>query len=158
MGIKSVADLVPLNPAMISPLQPVRKDYHLVPFQVLRTNTTSTKVAVLPADATILGIRYYIQTASNAGTTAIVTLTGQGVGPGGATFAFGTQSVLAAAGAYGFGFTAAGDVNTVTGIFNLERPPAVQTSGDIVIYATYSETGTASTTGGPFYFVIEYVR
>lgn len=155
MGIKSVADLVPLNPTMISPLQPVRKQYHLVPFQVVRTNTTATKVAVLPADATILGIRYYIQTASNATTTAGVTFTGQGVGPGGATFAFGTQSVLAAAGNTGL---MNATVNTVTGLFNLERPPAVQTSGDIIIYATYAETGTASSTGGPFYFVIEYTR
>lgn len=153
MGIKSVADLVPLNPTQISPINPVRKDYHLVPFQVVRTNTTATKVAVLPADATILGIRYYIQTASNAGTTATVTLTGQGVGPSGATFAFGSQNVLVT----GYDLMAA-TVNTVTGVFNLERPPAVQTSGDIIIYATYAETGTASSAGGPFYFVIEYVR
>ena len=155
MGYKNVADLVPLNPTMVSPIYPTRKDYHLVPFQVVRTNTTATKVAVLPADATILGIRFYIQTPSNAGTTATVTLTGQGVGPTGATFAFGSQSVLAAAGNTGL---MNATVNTVTGLFNLERPPAVQTSGDIIIYATYAETGTASTTGGPFYFVIEYVR
>ena len=155
MGYKNVADLVPLNPTMVSPDYPTRKDYHLVPFQVVRTNTTATKVAVLPADATILGIRFYIQTPSNAGTTATVTLTGQGVGPTGATFAFGSQSVLAAAGNTGL---MNATVNTVTGLFNLERPPAVQTSGDIIIYATYAETGTASSVGGPFYFVIEYVR
>ena len=152
MGIKQVADLVPLNPTQISPIGPARKAYHLVPFQVDRTETSATKEAVLPADATILGIRWYVQTPSNAGTTATVTLTGQGVGPGGATFNFGSQSVLTA----GYGFM--GTVNTVTGVFNLERPPAVQTSGDIIIYATYAETGTASTAGGPFYFVIEYVR
>src|SRR5712664_1358822 len=155
MGIKSVADLVPLNPTQISPIGPVRKDYHLVPFQVARTDTVAKNVAVLPADATILGFRFYIQTPSNAGTTGIVTLTGQGVGPTGATFSFGSQSVLAAAGNTGL---MNATVNTVTCIFNLERPPAVQTSGDIIIYATYSETGTASTTGCPFYFVIEYVR
>jgi hypothetical protein len=155
MGIKNVADLVQLNPSYPDALNPVRKDYHLVPFQVQRTNTTAFKVAVLPADATILGFRYYIQTPSNAGTTAVVTLTGQGVGPQGATFAFGSQSVLAAAGNTGL---MNATVNTVTGIFNLERPPATQTSGDIIIYATYSETGTASSAGGPFYFVIEYVR
>jgi hypothetical protein len=155
MGIKSVADLVPLNPTQISPLNPVRKMALIVPFQVVRTNTTATKVAVLPADATIVGIRYYIQTPSNAGTTASVTLTGQGVGPGGQTFAFGSQNVLAAGGNTGL---MNATVNIATGVFNLERPPAVQTSGDIIIYATYAETGTASTTGGPFYFIIEYVR
>jgi hypothetical protein len=153
MGIKNVADLIPLNPTQISPLNPVRKDYHLVPFQVVRTNTTATKVAVLPADATILGIRWYVQTpSSGTNTSATVTLTGQGVGPGGATFNFGSQSVFTA----GYGFM--GTVNTVTGVFNLERPPATQTSGDIIIYATYAEAGGTSTTGGPFYFVIEYVR
>lgn len=154
MGIKSVADLIPLNPTQISPLGPTRKAYHLVPFQVVRTNTTATKVAVLPADATILGIRFYIQTpATGTNTSATVTLTGQGVGPGGATFAFGSQSVFTA----NTGLMNA-TVNTVTGIFNLERPPATQTSGDIIIYATYAEAGGTSTVGGPFYFVIEYVR
>jgi hypothetical protein len=153
MGIKSVADLVPLNPAYPDALNATRKAYVLVPFQVTRSNTTATKVAVLPADATILGIRYYIQTASNATTTATVTLTGQGVGPQGQTFAFGSQNVLIT----GYDLMAA-NVNILTGVFNLERPPATQTSGDIIIYATYAETGTASTTGGPFYFVIEYVR
>jgi hypothetical protein len=154
MGIKSVADLVPLNPAYPDALNPTRKAYVLVPFQVLRTETTATKVAVLPADATILGIRWYVQTPSSGGgiTNATVTLTGQGVGPQGATFNFGSQTVFAA----GYGFM--GTVNTVTGVFNLERPPATQTSGDIIIFATYADVGGASTTGGPFYFVIEYVR
>jgi hypothetical protein len=155
MGIKNVADLVPLNPSYPDALNPVRRDYIVVPFQVQRTNTTAVKVAVLPADATILGIRYYVQTPTSGGgtTAATVTLTGQGVGPGGATFAFGSQSVFAA----GTGLMNA-TVNTVTGIFNLERPPATQTSGDIIVYATYAETGGTSTAGGPFYFIIEYVR
>lgn len=155
MGIKAVADLTPLNPVGVSPLNPVRKSILMVPFQVTRSNTTATKVAVLPADATIVGIRYYIQTPSNAATTASVTLTGQGVGPGGQAFSFGSQNVLAAGGNTGL---MNATVNTNTGVFNLERPPAVQTSGDIIIYATYAETGTASTAGGPFYFIIEYVR
>jgi len=153
MGYKQ-QDIVPLNAAYPDALNPVRKEYAIVPFQVLRTDTGATiKKAVLPADATILGIRMYIQTASNAGTTATVTLTGQGVGPTGATFAFGTFSVLTT-GTSLLNTT----VNTVTGVFNLERPPAVQTSGDIYIYAQYAETGTASTAGGPFYFVVEYTR
>jgi hypothetical protein len=153
MGYQAT-DLVPLNPAYPDALNPVRKEYAIVPFQVLRTDTgANIKKAVLPADATILGFRFYIQTPSNATTTATVTLTGKGVGPGGATFAFGTQSVLTA-GTYLMNST----VNTVTGVFNLERPPAVQTSGDIYIYAQYAETGTASTTGGPFYVLVEYTR
>lgn len=155
MGIKNVADLVPLNATQVSPLDPARKAYHLVPFSVARTDTSAKKVAVLPADATIIGFRYFIQVASDAATTAIVTLTGQGVGPSGQTFAFGAQNVKVAA--LGSGLMNA-TTNVLTGVFNLERTPATQTSGDIIIYATYSETGTASTTGGPFYFLIEYVR
>jgi hypothetical protein len=155
VGIKNVADLVPLNPAYPDALNPARKAYHVVAFSVARTTTTATKVAVLPADATILGIRYYIETASNAGTTAGVTLTGTGTAPTPVTFAFGTQSVLAAAGNTGL---MNATVNRTTGIFNLERAPAQQTQGDIIVYAQYAETGTASTAGGPFDFVIEYVR
>lgn len=155
MGIKNVADLIPLNPAMVSPDSPVRKSRLVVPFQVVRTNTTATKVAVLPADATILGFTWYIQVPTSGGGTtgATVTMTGQGVGPTGQTFAFGAQSVFAG-GTYLMNST----VNILTGTFNLERPPAVQTSGDIIIYATYAEAGGTSTTGGPFYCVIDYVR
>lgn len=153
MGIKNVADLVQLNPSYPDAQNPVRKSRLVVPFQVARSNTTAVKVAVLPADATITGFQWYVQTASNATTTAVVTLTGQGVGPTGQTFAFGSQSVLAT----GSGWMNA-TTNILTGVFNLERAPAVQTSGDIIIYATYSETGTASTAGGPFYFLIDYVR
>lgn len=155
MGFLST-DLVPLNPAYPDALNPVRKEYAIVPFQVLRTDTAaSIKKAVLPADATILGFRFYIQTPTSGGgtTAATVTLTGKGVGPTGATFAFGSQSVFAA-GTYLMNST----VNTVTGVFNLERPPATQTSGDIYIFAQYAEVGGTSTTGGPFYVVVEYAR
>lgn len=159
MGIKNVADIVQLNPSYPDALNPVRKSYLVVPFAVTRSNTTATKVAVLPADATILGFRMYSTTASNASLTASIALTGQGVGPGGQAMNFGTFNVLAAGG------LTPGTVllNTTvgpsgTGVYNLERAPAVQTQGDMIIYATYAETGTASSTGGPWYFVIEYVR
>jgi hypothetical protein len=154
MGIKNVTDLTQLNPSFPDALNPTRKDYHLVPFQVARTNTTAFKVAVVPADATIIGFRWFVQTASNAGTTAAVTLTGQGVGPTGQAMNFGSQSVLTA----GSGLVDATVGTAGTGVMNLERPPAVYTQGDMIIYATYAETGTASTTGGPFIFLIEYVR
>jgi hypothetical protein len=150
-------DLNPLNPAAPTPLIPERKEYAVVPFDVTRSMTaTNVKQAVLPADATILGFRLYGTVASNATTTATIHLYGQGVGPSGATFDFGTFDVK---GTYGAGtFLLPTTVNLVTGTFNAERPPATQTSGDIYIYATYAETGTASTAGGPWYIVVEYVR
>lgn len=157
MGYKNVGDIIQLNPAYPSPLNPVRKEYAIVPFQVLRTDTaTNVKKAVLPADATILGFRLYSSTASNATTTATIHLYGQGVGPTGQTFDFGTFDVKTAFGAGTFLLNTT--VNILTGTFNLERPPAVQTSGDIYIYATYAETGTASSTGGPWYILVEYTR
>lgn len=157
MGIKNVADLVQLNPSYPDALNPTRKNAHIVPVQVTRTMTSATKVAVLPADATIIAIFKYIQTASNAGTTATVTFAGNSTGPGGpGALAFGSDNVLAAGGSTGFITTPT--VNFVNGIFTLERAPATQTMGDQVITATYAETGTASSTGGPFNYLILYVR
>lgn len=269
MGIKNVADLTQLNPSFPDALNPVRKAYHIVPVQVTRSMTSATKVAVLPADATVTnfiaynptvpnitllsvpslnnattvttggtlaaGTYYYVITATNAagettksnevsivttGTTstntvtwtavtgatgykiyrgtasgqegvfysvgavttfsdtgaantagtppttnttgsAIITFTGQGVGPSGQAMSFGSDNLLV---------TPTGQVpaqrheisnpivNVSTGIFNLERPPAVQTTGDIIVYATYAETGGPSSSGGPFYYLILYVR
>src|SRR5260370_18472878 len=121
MGYLNVTDLNQLNPAYPTPLVPTRKHYHLVPFQVVRTDTTLIKQAVLPADATILGFRLYSQTASNAGTSATIALTGQGVGPTGQAFNFGTFNVLATgtapvgAATYLLNTTS----NPLTGVFNL---------------------------------------
>lgn len=143
-------DLTPLNPDYPSPLNPVRKEYAIVPFQVSRSNTTAFKVAVLPDDATILGIRYYNNTAaSNAGTTATVTITATPLGPGS-----GGQYTLATYDAKGTA-TGSGFLSSSTE-FNLFRAGAQ--TGDILIKATYAETGTASTAGGPWYFLIEYTR
>lgn len=161
MGYKNVGDIIQLNPAFPDALNPVRKEYAIVPFQVLRTDTAANiKKAVLPADATILGFRIYGSTASNAGTSATLALTGQGVGPSGATFNFGTFNLLATGTApVGVGtYLLNSTVNIVTGTFNLERPPATQTSGDIYIYAQYAESGTASSAGGPWYVLVEYTR
>lgn len=147
MGIKGT-DVAPLNPAYPSPLNPVRFDVNTVPFQVLRSTTTSTKVAVLAADSTILGIKFYPTVASNALTTATVTITATFVATG-TTVTLGTVDVK--------GTTVSAPVQGAN-YFNIERPPAVQTSGDIYIKAVYAETGTASTAGGPFYFTIDFVR
>lgn len=144
-------DLNPLNPAYPTPLVPVRKEFAIVPFSVSRTETTvGTKQAVLPDDATILGIRYYNNTAaSNAGTTATVTITATPLGPGsGGAYVLGTFDAKGTA--LGSGFI------TSSTEFNLFRAGAQ--TGDILITANYAETGTASTTGGPWIFLIEYTR
>lgn len=147
MGIK-IQDLAPLNPAYPSPLNMVRKDTQGVGFQALRTMTTATKVAVLAADTTMLGVTFYPTTVSNAGTTATVTLTAKFIATG-VTVTLGTADVKG---------TTVNTAITGANYFNIERPPAVQTSGDIYIFATYAETGTASTAGGPFNFFMDITR
>ena len=147
MGIK-LDDVSPLNPAYPSPLNMVRKTAVTVAFGASRAMTAATKVAVLPADATILGVKFFPTVASNAGTTATITLTATAVATGAVT----TLGVIDVKG------TVVSAPVQSANYFNLERAPAVQTSGDIYIKATYAETGTASTAGGPFYFTIDYVR
>lgn len=143
-------DLTPLNPAYPSPLNPVRKEYAIVPFDVARTNTVATKQAVLPEDATILGVRYYNNTAAaNLATTAVVTITATPLGPGSAgPYTLATYNALTTS--VGSGFLSS------TTEFNLFRAGAH--TGDILITAAYAETGTASTAGGPWVFLIEYTR
>lgn len=143
-------DLTPLNPAYPSPLNPVRKEYAIVPFDIARTNTVVAKQAVLPEDATILGVRYYNNTAaSNAGTTATVVITATPLGPGSAG-AYTLATYDAKGTATGSGFLSS------TTEFNLFRAGAH--TGDILITAAYAETGIASTAGGPWVFLIEYTR
>lgn len=145
MGIK-FDDLNPANPAYPDALNMVRKDLATVAFAATRAMTTATKVAVLAADSTMLGITFFPTTASNAGTTATVTITATTVS---GTVTLGTVDVK--------GTTTSAAVQGAN-FFNLELVPAATRVGDIVIKAQYAETGTASTTGGPFYFTIAFVR
>lgn len=147
MGIK-LDDVTPSNPAYPDALNMVRKTVATVAFASSRSQTTATKVAVLAADSTILGVKYFPTVASNAGTTATVTLTATFVATG-TTVTLGTIDVK--------GTVVSAPVQGAN-YFNLERPPAATTSGDIIIKATYAETGGASSTGGPFYFTIDFVR
>lgn len=147
MGIK-LDDVTPLNPAYPDALNMVRKTVATVAFSATRAMTTATKVAVLAADATMLGVKYFPTTPSNAGTTATVTLTATFLATN-TTVTLGTIDVK--------GTVVSAPVQGAN-YFNLERAPAATTSGDIVIKATYAETGGASTAGGPFYFTIDFVR
>jgi len=147
MGIKN-DDLFPNNPAYPDALNMVRKDLVVIGMAATRAMTTATKIGVLSADSTMLGIRFYPTTASNAGTTATVTLTATFLATN-TTVTLGTVDVK--------GTTNSANVEGAN-YFNLERAPAATTSGDILIKATYAETGTASTTGGPFYFTMTFVR
>lgn len=147
MGIKN-DDLFPNNPAYPDALNMVRKNMQVIGMAATRAMTTATKIGVLSADSTMLGIRFYPTVASNAGTTATVTLTATFLATN-TTVTLGTVDVK--------GTTSSANVEGAN-YFNLERAPSATTSGDILIKATYAETGTASTTGGPFYFTMNFVR
>lgn len=139
MGFKQIE----LVPPQISPLQPTGKAHQIKVFQVARTDTVSALKAMLPAQASVTNVYVYRSTASDAATTASVTIT--------ITDNSGTVST----GAY--------DVKTngaVTGIVNMTNLPNVEPlplNGDLKINAVYAETGTASTTGGPWKVAVEYV-
>lgn len=115
--------------------------------RVARTNTTAAVLAVLPQDATVLNVTLSGMTASDAATTATVSV--------------GTTSTATE-------WINAFDVKTAGTGAGQNLPPMVAGLGnittglpagtDVQIYAKYAETGTASTTGGPWYINIYYTR
>lgn len=135
-------DLVPLQSP--SPLIPTSKDLQDKIFQVSRTDTVSSVKAVLAADASILAITIHGSSNSNAATTATVTIT---VANNSGTISTGTVDVKANGATTAF--------VQMTALPNLEPRPL---TGDITISAVYAETGTASTSGGPWIFDVEFVR
>lgn len=144
MGFKQV-DLVPIGTNGPTAITPPGKAEQTRIFQVLRTDTSSTLKVVLPAQATLLSAVLFPGTASNAGTTATVTLT---FSNNAGSLATGTANVLTA------GVGTNGGAVTMTGLPNLEPLPLL---GDLLLTAVYAETGTASSAGGPFIFRITYV-
>lgn len=145
MGIRPV-DLNPLQAGGSTPTIMPPKPIKIKAFQVSRSNTTLGKEIVLPAQSSILRVEFFPATASNAGTTATVTLT---VKQNGSTISTGTQDVKGAAGSQ--------VLVQMSNLPNLEdrlNGPLA----DIFVYAQYAETGAASTTGGPWNFVVTYVE
>lgn len=135
-----------VSPARPSTLRPTGKTVLSKIFQVPRSQTTNSLEAVLPGAASIISFKLYQVTASNAATTAVVT-----IDDGSDTAYYGTVDVKGSA------------VGTV--YVNAKNIPALEPSGsgatfpvaDRKIFAKYAETGTASTTGGPWNIVVEYV-
>lgn len=105
---------------------------------IARTDTTAKVLFTLPANAIILGFRYSSPAASDAGTTATIS-----VGKSGGT---------------GAEYLATQDVKTVGTGRGQQYPvgPAASLLGQsvgsaaVVVTGVYAETGGASTTGGPW--------
>jgi hypothetical protein len=148
MGFKST-DIVPLQPGGPTPTIPVNKQTENKVFQIVRTDTVSTLKCQLPANSTITNVLVYSDTGSNAGTTAVLNVGVVGVS---ATSLINGQSVLGAAGV--------GRIVPVVGAaaggaMQLEQIPQ---GPDIQITGQYVETGAASSAGGPWRVLVEYVR
>lgn len=110
--------------------------------QVARTDTTAFEAFSLPKGAVIAGAYVMGLTASDAQTTAVIAV---GTNPGT------TDDIVTAfdvRGATGQGYAAVGAKGgTAMG---------TQITADTLYKARYAETGTASTTGGPWLVKVEY--
>ena len=109
------------------------------------TGGTSVKVAVLPADASIINIRMWtgIQLAGGGITAATVSL---------GTVASGTQFVNAVS-----AFATAGTNAVVSPITGIMQPYNIPYGLDIQIWATGTAT-TGNPSAGEIYMSVEYVR
>lgn len=130
--------------ATITTNTPVGKDVQVKAFTVARTDTASSLKLELPGDASILTVIREGSVASDAATTATVTIT---VANNGGTVSSKADDVKGSGAVTGF--------VTMSNLPNLEPRPL---TGDLTITAVYAETGTASTTGGPWNYIVTYVR
>lgn len=142
MGIKQV-ELVPINTNGPTQTIPSLKEDFLKVFQVTRTDTVAVLKMVTGASTSILQVLMYGSVASDAATTATVTIT---VSNNTGVISTGTVDVKAN------GATTA--LVQMTNLPNIETLPPL---GDLQIKAVYAETGGASTTGGPWKFRVDYV-
>jgi len=107
--------------------------------QVLRTDTARFDAFYLPKYAVISGVYVLSPTASDAGTTATIT-----VGTGGS----GTEILNAFNAKANAGYQPAGSA--------AGSAISTQLTADTLYKAVYAETGTTSTTGGPWIVKVEY--
>ena len=108
---------------------------------VARTDTSAKDLFVLPAGSTPLALLIRGETASNAGTTAVLDV---GI-TGTAEYFIADTSVLAAGGG-------------ASSNFKPMLKGRTQLTTDTTVTATYAESGTASTVGGPWTVGIFYIR
>ena len=144
MGLKQT-DITPISTTGPTVTIPVNKDIVTKVFAVSRSDTASTLKAVLPADASVIEVSKLGNTNSDAGTTATVTIVISNN-----TGAISTGTALDVKGA--------GTTTSHVQMPNLPNLEPLPLLGDLRITATYAETGGASTTGGPWYIKVSYVR
>jgi hypothetical protein len=137
-------DFTPVNSNGPTTLIPASKDVQTKVFKIARTETTDVLKAVLPGDASIIGVKVFGGTASDAGTSATLTFT---VANNGGTVSSGTYDAKTNGAVTG--------ESTMSGLPNVQPVPL---TGDLTVKAKYAEVGTASSTGGPWNVLVTYVR
>jgi hypothetical protein len=143
MGIKQ-SELIPIGSIGPTATTPVAKVHVSKTFVVSRTDASPTLKCVLPADASISGVKIYGSVVSNAVTTA--TLTISAVSQSG-TISTGTVDVKAN-----------GATTALVQMSSLPNIEPVPLAGDLQINGSYADTGGAATLGGPWNVEITYVR
>ena len=141
MGLLAT-DITPLQSP--STLIPTSKDVVVKVFQIARTESTATVKMVLPADASIIEVSKFGSVNSDAGTSSTLTVTAAN---NSGTISTGTADLKTT-----------GTTTSHIQMSNLPNLQAVPANGDITISAQVVEVGTASTTGGPWYIKVIYVR
>jgi len=111
--------------------------------KIVRTDTTAFVATVLPKDAVLTGMYVIGQVASNAGTTATVSV-GTTATANELLNGFDVKTA-----ATGEGYNPAGAAAVGTAFME-------KLTADVPVYAIYAETGGASSAGGPWYVKIEY--
>lgn len=114
-------------------------------FRVKRTNTTAFQAANLPSQSIIVGFRTF-GAASNAGTTAVLSL-----GSTSSVNDLVTVDVKA-----GDGYVGAASMTFASKAVDTSLAFTQQSTG-IPVFAQYSETGVASSAGGDWIVVIEFI-
>ena len=107
---------------------------------VARTDTSAKNLFLLPPNAQVVDVTLWVGTASNAGTTATVSVGKTGSN----TFFINAQDVKGTSGKI-----------RPTGPANLFSQ--LSASADTQVVGIYAETGTASSTGGPFTVQVDYI-
>ena len=138
----------PNLPVGVTPVTPPAAEIYTKWVQIARTDTTAFDAFYWPKGTLIAGVYVLGQTASDAGTTAVLNI---GTNPGTTNEALAAFDVK---GATGTGYQPAGaKAGTQVGVVNASQ---AGNTTDVKLQAKYSETGTASTTGGPWLVKFEY--
>lgn len=130
--------------AQVSLSYPKPRDSQEKVIKIVRTDTTAFQGAVLPKDAVITGLYVIGAAASDAATTATI-----GIGS--------TSSANEYLAAFDVKTAATGEGYSPAGAAAVGSAMMSKLTADTPVYAKYAETGTASTTGGPWYVKVEYV-